>query len=82
MRPTPAHIPDERLAPMCEALGLEPPDRLCPAMRAMVQARQRAVDHPNPRVQRQAPMPRARVPLPVPAAVAVDRKRIAANDLD
>lgn len=58
------------------------PQKASPAARVMVLARYGAELHPNPKVAR--PMPRARAAANVfPAArPAVDRKCLAANDLD
>ncbi|MEX3817362.1 hypothetical protein [Paraburkholderia sp. BR14312] len=79
MRPTPERLPDEQLAPVCRAMGLEEPERLNEATRAAVQAATRAEMQPNRKAPRRQPC--------APTSFAFgdrfkDMKRRAANDFD
>lgn len=86
MRPTPARLPDELLAPACATLGAGTPEVALsnPALRAAIQAAVRAQQHPNPKARRAAPRPRQQAAAQSSLGFdgSVDIKRLAANDLD
>lgn len=86
MRPQPARLPDELLAPACAMLGAGTPEVALsnPALRAAIQAAVRAQQHPNPKALRAAPRPRQHAAAQSSLGFdgSVDIKRLAANDLD
>ena len=82
MRPTPAHLPDELLTPVCLEFGMRSPHEMNPAERATAQLIARARMNPNPKVSRPVARPRAVANAFPSARPAVDRKCLAANDLD
>jgi Arc/MetJ family transcription regulator len=76
-------VTDAMLANKLPEYGIDgEPSKICSALRAIVVARIRAELHPNPKVSRPMPRPRAVVNAFVSTRPAVDRKCLAANDLD
>jgi hypothetical protein len=82
MRPTPAHLPDELLTPVCLEFGMRSPHEMNPAERATAQLIARARMNPNPKVSRPVARPRAVTSKPVSTMPAISTKCLAANDLD
>jgi len=84
MRPTPARLPDELLAPACATLGAGTPEVALsnPALRAAIQAAVRAQQHPKARRAATRPRQHAAAQSSLGFDGAVDIKRRAANDLD
>ncbi len=85
MRPVPARLPDEMLAPACATLGAGSPEQALsnPALRAAIQAAVRAQLHPNPKVRDVTSKRVARTTRPAAdIEIDFDIKRRAANDRD
>ncbi|MFM0243828.1 hypothetical protein [Paraburkholderia sediminicola] len=76
-------VTDAMLARKLPEYGIDgEPSKICGALRAIAVARIRAELHPNPKVARPMPRPRAVASAFVSPRPAVDRKCLAANDLD
>lgn len=76
-------VTDAMLASKLPEYGIAgEPGKICSALRAIAVARIRAELHPNLKVARPMPRPRAAANVFPAARPAVDRKCLAANDLD
>lgn len=76
-------VTDAMLASKLPEYGIDgEPSEICSALLAVAVARIRAELHPNPKVARPMPRPRAAANVFPAARPAVDRKCLAANDLN